>query len=125
MSVTVFCDSVRIGVMTAMKPNGEIDPYERITEILGCRWSLAIFDAIQRGVNRPGRIEQEYDGLTTKVLHRCLNRLESDGILSKETFAEIPPRVEYSLTDKGRRLVNVLEGARDLARDWNPQPASV
>jgi DNA-binding HxlR family transcriptional regulator len=103
----------------------EIDPYERITEILGCRWSLAIFDAIERGINRPGRIEQEYDGLTTKVLHRCLNRLEADGILSKQAYAEIPPRVEYSLTDKGKRFVALLGNARSLASDWNLQPAAV
>lgn len=104
---------------------GEIDPYERITEILGCRWSLAIFDAIERGVTRPSRIEQEYDGLTTKVLHRCLNRLEGDGILQKQSFAEIPPRVEYSLTEKGKRFVAILADARSLASDWNHQSATV
>ena len=103
--------------MTAVR---EIDPYERITEILGCRWSLAIFDAIERGISRPSRIEQEYEGLTTKVLHRCLNRLEGDGILSKQVFAEIPPRVEYSLTEKGRKLVSILASARSLAGEWGP-----
>jgi DNA-binding HxlR family transcriptional regulator len=104
--------------MIAEKMLGDTDPYARITEILGCRWSLAIFDAIERGVTRPSRIEQEYDGLTTKVLHRCLNRLEADGILAKETFAETPPRAEYSLTDKGRRLVAILASVRGLAGDW-------
>jgi DNA-binding HxlR family transcriptional regulator len=111
--------------MSVMKQNGEIDPYERITEILGCRWSLAIFDAIGRGITRPSRIEQEYDGLTTKVLHRCLNRLEADGILQKQVYAEIPPRTEYGLTEKGRRFVDLLGNARTLAQDWNRQSASV
>lgn len=104
--------------MAVTRVIGELDPYERITEILGCRWSLAIFDAIQRGITRPSAIEREYDGLTTKVLHRCLNRLEADGILGKQVFAEIPPRTEYGLTPKGERFVEVLAGARSLARDW-------
>ena len=92
--------------------------YNRITEILGCKWSLAIFDALDRGINRPGQIEREYDGLTSKVLHRCLNRLEEDGILEKEVFAETPLRVEYRLSEKGRKLVQVLSSVRDLASTW-------
>src|SRR5688572_26322087 len=94
------------------------EAYNRITEILGCKWSLAIFDALGRGINRPGRIEREYDGLTTKVLHRCLNRLEVDGLLTKETFHETPLRVEYSLTEKGKALVGVLASVRSLSGQW-------
>jgi DNA-binding HxlR family transcriptional regulator len=101
------------------------EAYNRITEVLGCKWSLAIFDAIGRGINRPGRIEREYDGLTTKVLHRCLNRLEADGLLSKQIFDETPLRVEYSLTDRGKALVAVLASVRSLSGHWAPEAAAV
>lgn len=102
-------------------PNGIA--YNRITEILGCKWSLAIFDALGRGINRPGRIEREYDGLTARVLHRCLNRLEGDGVLARTVFPEVPPRVEYELTDQGKKLVAVLSSVRELAGEW-PKPAA-
>lgn len=94
------------------------EAYNRITEILGCKWSLAIFEAIDKGVTRPGRIEREFDGLQATVLHRCLNRLEADGLLSKEVFAEVPVRTEYSLTESGRRLLGVVRQIHDLAHDW-------
>ncbi len=99
---------------------GNPEAYNRITEILGCKWSLAIFDSLGRGVNRPGRIEKEYDGLTTKALHRCLNRLEQDGIIQKTVFPEVPPHVEYGLTENGLKLVSVLSAVRDLSGDWSP-----
>jgi len=100
------------------------ESYNRITEILGCKWSLAIFDALQRGINRPGQIERAFPGLTTKVLHRCLNRLEGDGVLTKTIYEELPYRVEYSLTAKGQLLVSLLENAKELAAQWQPAPDS-
>ncbi|MEQ1823975.1 MAG: helix-turn-helix domain-containing protein [Fimbriimonadaceae bacterium] len=99
----------------------ELEPYHRITEILGCKWSLAIFDAIQRNINRPSQIEREYDGLTATQLHRCLNRLESDGILVKQVVTDSPPHTEYALTENGKQLVDVLASIRSLATNW---PAS-
>ena len=95
------------------------EAYNRITEILGCKWSLAIFEAIDRGVSRPGRMEREYEGLQATVLHRCLNRLEADGLLSKEVFAEVPVRTEYALTESGRRLLTVVRQIHELARGWS------
>jgi DNA-binding HxlR family transcriptional regulator len=103
---------------------GNPEAYNRITEILGCKWSLAIFDALGRGINRPGRIEKEYEGLTTKALHRCLNRLEQDGVLQKTVFAEVPPHVEYALTENGRKLVSVLSAVRDLSGQWGTDISS-
>lgn len=99
------------------KPD-ELESYHRITEILGCKWSLAIFDAIERNISRPSQIEREYDGLTATQLHRCFNRLESDGILMKQVFAETPPHTEYTLTENGKQLVTVLSSIRSLANHW-------
>jgi DNA-binding HxlR family transcriptional regulator len=94
------------------------EAYNRITEILGCKWSLAIFEALDRGVTRPGRLEKEYDGLTATVLHRCLNRLEADGLLSKQVFPEVPVRTEYALTESGARLLAVVRQIHDMAANW-------
>lgn len=93
--------------------------YERIAQILGCKWSLLIFDRLATKERvRPSEILKSADGLAPRVLHRCLSRLERDGLLAKEVFAEIPPRTEYALTEQGRRFVQLLDDARGLAATW-------
>jgi DNA-binding HxlR family transcriptional regulator len=64
---------------------------------------------IRRGVNRPGEIERSLPGLTTKVQHHYFRRMVTLGILRREVFAEMPPRVEYRLTPFGERFVPLLE----------------
>lgn len=84
---------------------------------------MGILDAIQRDITRPSRIERELTGISTKVLHRCINRLESEGFLLRESFDEIPPRVEYRFTDEGYVLMEMIQGVRRLAERWsNLQP---
>jgi len=94
------------------------DAYNRIIQILGCKWSLGILDALERGVNRPGKIEKDLQGISTKVLHRCMNRLEGDGIIQKQVFAEVPPRVEYSVTATGHEMLKLLSQVRSIAGTW-------
>lgn len=91
---------------------------ERLAQIMGCKWSMGILDAVERGITRPSRIERELDGISTKVLHRCINRLESEGFLIRESFDEVPPRVEYKFSDKGLMLIEVIRGVRSLADKW-------
>jgi DNA-binding HxlR family transcriptional regulator len=86
---------------------------------MGCKWSMGILDAIERGVTRPGRIEKELDGISTKVLHRCINRLEEEGFLLRESFDEVPPRVEYRFSEDGRVLLDLIAHARRLSERWN------
>lgn len=91
---------------------------ERIAQILGCKWSLKILCALNAGERRPSQLLRNCDEMAPRVMHRCLNRLERDGLLEKETFAEVPPRVEYTLTDQGKRFVMLLESARAMSSDW-------
>lgn len=85
---------------------------------MGCKWSMGILDAIERGVKRPSRIERELDGISTKVLHRCINRLESEGFLLRESFDEMPPHVEYRFSDEGRVLMEMIQSVRALSSRW-------
>lgn len=80
---------------------------------------MGILDAIQRDITRPSRIERELTGISTKVLHRCINRLESEGFVLRESFDEIPPRVEYRFTDEGHVLMEMIQGVRRLAERWS------
>jgi DNA-binding HxlR family transcriptional regulator len=94
------------------------DAFERIAEVMGCKWSLLILDLIGKGVNRPGAIERELPGLTATVLHRCLNRMERDGLLVKSVQESPILRAEYAFSDQGRSFVALVDQARLLAYGW-------
>jgi len=81
---------------------------ECVEAVFGCKWSIRILELIRTGVCRPGEIERSLAGLTTKVQHHYLRRMVSLGIIRRDVFAEIPPRVEYRLTEFGERFVPLL-----------------
>jgi DNA-binding HxlR family transcriptional regulator len=85
-----------------------------IESVVGCKWSLSVLELIRRGVNRPGAMEREVEGLTTKVLNERLRKLVGFGVLKRTVFAEVPPHVEYNLTAFGNKFVEVLETIESL-----------
>jgi DNA-binding HxlR family transcriptional regulator len=93
------------------KPGGRgvPDVAECVEAVFGCKWSIRILTLIRRGVRRPGEIERSLPGLTTKVQHHYFRRMVALGVLSREVYAEVPPRVEYRLTPFGERFVPLLE----------------
>lgn len=97
------------------------DGLDRITEILRCKWTMVILDGIARGVNRPGRLERELPGLTTKVLNERVRKLERFGVIVRRSYPEVPPRVEYELTPRGRRLVMLVGTIAEFARSWDDE----
>jgi len=82
--------------------------------VLGCKWSLTVLDLIGRGINRPGAMERTVEGLTAKVLNERLRKLCRFGILTKQSYPEVPPRVEYALTDFGTKFLVILDQIRAL-----------
>ena len=82
--------------------------------IVGCKWSLQILTLIRQGVDRPGAMTRSLDGLTTKVQNDCLNKMIRFGILEKTSYPEVPPRVEYRLTDFGQRFMAILDAVAAL-----------
>lgn len=95
------------------------EAFHRLTDILRCKWTLAILDRIAMGSARPAELERGLDGLTAKVLHDRLGKLERYGLLDKHTYDETPPRTVYSLTERGRKLAGLLEELRRVADDWS------
>ena len=94
------------------------EAFHRLSDILGCKWTLAILEAIARGVNRPGRLERELNGLTAKVLNDRIHKLERFGLLVRRTYPEIPPRVEYEFTEQGRQLLGLLRAVGEFVERW-------
>ncbi len=91
---------------------------ERIAQILGCKWSVKILCALSGCERRPSELLRQWDEMAPKVMHRCLNRLEQDGLISKEVFNEVPARTEYELTEQGRVFVGLLDSARTMSSEW-------
>jgi len=81
---------------------------------------MAIIDAIARGINRPSQVQRALPGLTAKVLNERVSKLERYNILEREVFAEVPPRVEYRLTQNGKRLIALLDEVRQFIYETWP-----
>ncbi len=83
--------------------------YTKLEDVIGCKWSVSVLHAIRQGVNRPGALEREIAGISTKVLSERLRKLTHYGLLQRDVFPESPPRTEYSLTEAGRQLTEIIE----------------
>ncbi|MDV6169376.1 helix-turn-helix domain-containing protein [Flavobacterium sp. DG1-102-2] len=90
-------------------------PMHRTMAIMGSRWKPVIIYALRSRKARFGQLHASIGTISKKVLTSSLKELEADGILTREEFKELPPRVEYNLTDKGRSLVPIIV---DLAK-WD------
>jgi DNA-binding HxlR family transcriptional regulator len=95
---------------------GTVSVASMVEDVIGCKWTLHVLAQIRAGVNRPGAIVRSHPGLTTKVLNERLRKLVRFGILKRHSFPEIPPRVEYELTDIGRRFLPILDSVQELQR---------
>ena len=91
-----------------------------VETIYGCKWSLTIYDLLKHEINRPGEMVRSVEGLTTKVLNECLKKNIAFGILQKEVFNELPPRVEYSVTEFGKQFMAVLDQIEALNEKIRP-----
>ena len=78
-------------------------------QIIGAKWTALILRDLYEGPKRFGELERSLAGVSPRTLSQRLDDLEFCGIISKKSFAEAPPRTEYSLTGKGQDLVPVLQ----------------
>ncbi|GMA83273.1 winged helix-turn-helix transcriptional regulator [Shewanella glacialipiscicola] len=88
-----------------------------VETIYGCKWSLTVYQLLASGVQRPGEMVRSVDGLSTKVLNQCLKKNIEFGILDKIIFNELPPRVEYQVTDFGQKFLHILDELEKLQQE--------
>jgi DNA-binding HxlR family transcriptional regulator len=93
-------------------------PVARTAKIISGKWTLLIIRDLATGVKRFNQLERSLQGISPKTLSERLRTLEEEGIILRQTFSEVPPRVEYSLTEKGRDLVEVVECMRCYGLHW-------
>ena len=87
-------------------------PVEYTASLLGNKWRPLILRELLEGTKRYNELTRNIVGVSAKVLTENLRALEDSGILVRTVYPEVPPRVEYSLTDKGWQLQPVIEAMR-------------
>lgn len=95
------------------------EAFHRVTDVLRCKWTLAVLEELARGTSRPSEIQRALPGLTSKVLSERLRKLERFGLVSRTAYAEVPPRVEYALTEQGRSMSELVTRVSEFVRDWS------
>jgi DNA-binding HxlR family transcriptional regulator len=93
-------------------------PVCRTAEIVCGKWTLLVIRDLADGRSRFCELERSLAGISPRTLSLRLRALEEEGIVERQTFPEVPPRVEYILTDKGRALVPLIESMREYGREW-------
>lgn len=95
-------------------------PIARTAELVGDFWTLLIVRDLGRGSLRFNALLSSLQGVSSRTLAQRLKALEQAGMIQCERFSEIPPRVEYSLTDRGLALLPMVEQMRDFGEEWLP-----
>lgn len=94
----------------------KICPLEKAVNTISGKWKIPIIWQINEGKKRPSEFLRGIDKVDRRVLNQHLSEMVSDGLLTKKSFNELPPRVEYQLTDLGQKLVDVLWELNDWGK---------
>ena len=104
-------------------------PVCRTAEVISGKWTLLIIRDLADSSLRFCELERSLAGISPRTLSLRLRALEENEIVERRTYPEVPPRVEYALTEKGKALVPLIEDMRSYGRRWIPkheqQPAAV
>ncbi|KAA8815323.1 transcriptional regulator [Bifidobacterium callitrichos] len=88
-------------------------PVETTLTLISDKWKILIIRDLLDGTKRFSELRRSIGHISQKVLTANLRQMEADGLVHREVYAEVPPRVEYSLTDTGRSLEIVINALRD------------
>ncbi|MEO7364078.1 MAG: helix-turn-helix domain-containing protein [Candidatus Saccharimonadales bacterium] len=91
-------------------------------EIIGNKWTALILRDLSSGAKRFGELEKSVAGINPRTLSQRLDDLEAHGIITRQSFAEVPPRCEYTLTDKGDDLIPVLKQMATWGKKYYQRP---
>lgn len=101
-----------------MKYHDIEDPIRKFNEVLGGKWRLLILERLIDGTQRFSEIQQSIPGITPRMLTKEIRSLTNYGIVQKEVFKEMPPRVEYTLSNYGIKLFPLIEHIRNFGKNY-------
>ena len=90
----------------------------RTAEVVCGKWTLLLVRDLSEGRSRFCELERSLAGISPRTLSLRLRALEEEGIVERHTFGEVPPRVEYALTEKGRALLPIIDDMRSYGERW-------
>jgi DNA-binding HxlR family transcriptional regulator len=93
-------------------------PVCRTADIICGKWTLLVIRDLAEGDRRFCELERSLGGISPRTLSLRLRALEEQGIVKRQTFPEVPPRVEYALTEKGQALIPLIEDMRRYGQRW-------
>lgn len=93
-------------------------PVETTLTLIGDKWKVLILRDLLPGTKRFGELRRSVGQVSQKVLTAQLRQMEESGLLSRKVYAEVPPRVEYSLTDLGRSLCPILDAMKAWGENY-------
>ena len=93
-------------------------PIETTLKMLGCKWKVLIIRELLTGTKRFCELKKSVTGITQKVLTLKLREMEELGLLERKVYDQTPPKVEYTLTDIGYSLREVLETLKTWGKDY-------
>lgn len=93
-------------------------PVATTVDLIGNKWKLLIIRELLTGPQRFNAIHRAIEGISQKVLTQNLRKMESDGIITRKIFAEVPPKVEYSLSELGNSLRPIIDSMSEWGTDY-------
>ena len=99
-------------------PYDQWSPDARALDLVGDKWSLLIVRDLSAGPRRFVELQRVLPGISTEQLRSRLNRMVADGMLTRQRFREVPPRVEYALTERAQDLMPVLGALARWGYEW-------
>ena len=99
-------------------------PVETTLKLIGNKWEVLVLRDLMPGTKRFGELKQSIGGISQKVLTSKLREMEADGLVERHVFAEVPPRVEYSLTPLGLTLKPVLDAMEQWGTAYKKKMAA-
>lgn len=104
-----------------MKKNLPACPVETTLTLIGDRWKVLIIRDLLDGTKRFGELQRSLGTISQKVLTSNLRAMEASGLLNRKVYAEVPPRVEYSLTPTGLSLKSVLDAMVEWGTNYQEE----
>jgi DNA-binding HxlR family transcriptional regulator len=106
------------GIVSFEMATSDTCPVCRTAEIVCGKWTLLLVRDLSEGRSRFCELERSLEGISPRTLSLRLRALEDEGIVKRHTYAEVPPRVEYALTEKGEALVPLIDDMRAYGERW-------
>lgn len=93
-------------------------PVATTINLIGNKWKLLIIRDLLASTRRFGELRKNLEGISQRVLTQNLRELENDGLIKRKVYAEVPPRVEYSLNELGRSLLPIISTMADWGNNY-------